>query len=304
VDVALQVAVGGLAAGGIYGLVAIGHSLVYRLTGVVHFAFGELLALCVFAALLIAAGTAPVTESDVNGLRFLVAVAGGIAVAGVASAGSYYLAVQPYLLRGSTIGWVAASLAVAFALRTVLATIFDRSGSVFPDPLPFDRVGDGGFWHVGESTIEVRGLFVIAVALALAGATTWTLARTRFGRALEAISNDVEAARVVGLPVSRLVGLAFALAGAVAGLAAVVAAPSHAFDVDTAALYGVKGLAAAAVVGFLPWASFAAGLAFGLLEAGLADASWAGPSYSRVLPFALALCVLAAHAHRRRLAVE
>ena len=303
-DIALQVVVSGLAAGAIYGLVAIGHALVYRLTGVVHFAFGELLALCVFAALLIAAGTAPVTESGVGGLRFVAALAGGIALAGAASAGSYYFAVQPYQLRGSTIGWVAASLAVAFALRTVLATIFDRSGYVFPDPLPFDRVGDGGFWHVGGATIEVRAFFVIGVALALAGVTAWILTRTRFGRALEAIADDVEAARFVGLPVSRLVGLAFALAGAVAGVAAVVAAPSHAFDVDTAALYGVKGLAAAVVVGFAPWASFAAGIAFGVLEAGLADVSWAGPSYARVLPFALVLCLLAAQTMRQPRVVE
>ena len=46
-ELALQVMVSGLAAGAIYGLVAIGHSLVFRLTGVVHFAFGELIALAV-----------------------------------------------------------------------------------------------------------------------------------------------------------------------------------------------------------------------------------------------------------------
>jgi branched-chain amino acid transport system permease protein len=192
-----------------------------------------------------------------------------------------------------------ASLAFAFALRTLIVTVFDRPSYAFPDPLPFRHLGHSGFWHVGGATIQARSLFVIVVALALAGAAAWTLTRTRFGRALEAIASDVEAARIVGLPVSRLVGLAFALAGAVAGLAAVVAAPSGSFDVDTAALYGVKGLAAAVVVRFAPWHAFAAGAALGLAESALANVSWIGPSYREVVPLAAALVLLAARAARR-----
>src|SRR5215216_3918990 len=273
VDVVLQVAVSGLAAGAVYGLVAVGHSLVYRLTGVVHFAFGELIAVAVFATLFIAAGTAPVTSTSVSGARFLLAVLGGLAIVAAASAGSYWFAVQPYQLRGSTMGWVGASLAIAFALRTLIIAVFDRPSYILPDPLPFRDVGDEGFWHVGGATIQVRSLFVIAVALALAGVAAWTLARTRFG-------------------------LALALAGAVAGLAAVVAAPSGSFDVDTAALFGLKGLAAAVVVRFALWTSFAAGIAFGLLEAGVANVSWAGPPYREVVPLALVLALLAARAFR------
>src|SRR3954468_24340125 len=106
VALALQILAGGFAAGGIYGLVAVGHSLVYRLTGVVHFAFGELIALGVFATLFFAAGTAPVTSTSVGGGRFLLAVLGGLALVAAASAGSYWFAVQPYQLRGSTVGWV------------------------------------------------------------------------------------------------------------------------------------------------------------------------------------------------------
>ena len=54
----VQVIVTGLAAGGVYGIVAVGHSLIYRLTGIVYFAFGDLVAFAVFATLLVAAGTA------------------------------------------------------------------------------------------------------------------------------------------------------------------------------------------------------------------------------------------------------
>ncbi|MDX6484276.1 MAG: hypothetical protein QOE95_2047, partial [Gaiellaceae bacterium] len=68
-SLALQILVSGLAAGGVYGLFAIGHAVVYRLTGVVHLALGDLVALAVFATLFVAAGTGPVTQTS-GGARF------------------------------------------------------------------------------------------------------------------------------------------------------------------------------------------------------------------------------------------
>src|SRR4051794_41670486 len=178
VAIALQILAGGFAAGAVYGLVAVGHSLVFRLTGVVHFAFGELIALGVFVPLLVAAGSGRVSQTSVGGGRFLLALVVGLVVTAAASAGAYFLAIEPYRARGSVIGWVGASLAVAFAIRTLLVVFFDRPAYVFPDPLPF------GVWRVGEATVQQRSLVVAAVALALAAAGAMLLQRTRFGRAL------------------------------------------------------------------------------------------------------------------------
>lgn len=295
--VALQILASGLAAGAVYGLVAVGHSLVFRLTGVVHFAFGELIALGVFVTLLVAAGSGPVSQTSVGGGRFLLALAVGLLVTAAASAGAYFLAIEPYRARGSVIGWVGASLAVAFAVRTLLVVFFDRPAYVFPDPLPFRRIADGGFWHVGGATIQVRTVFVAAAALGLAALGAALLQRTRFGRALEAIAQDFDAAVLVGLPVARLVGLAFALAGVWAGLAAIFAAPSAAFDVNAAARYGLYGLLAAAVVWFDPRRALGAGIAIGLIQATVTSAHLGGvelgPAYRDVVPLALGLCLFA-----------
>lgn len=306
--VALQILASGFAAGAVYGLVAVGHSLVFRLTGVVHFAFGELIALGVFVTLLVAAGSGPVSQTSVGGGRFLLALAIGLLVTAGASAGSYFLAIEPYRARGSVIGWVGASLAVAFAIRTLLVVFFDRPAYVFPDPLPFRRIADGGFWHVGGATIQVRTIFVAAVALALAGLGGALLRRTRFGRALEAIAQDFDAAVLVGLPVARLVGVAFALAGVWAGLAAILAAPSAAFDVDAAARYGLYGLLAAAVVWFDPRRALGAGIALGLIQAAVTSAqvggSELGPAYRDAVPLALGLLLFAWRARTMREIVE
>ena len=306
--VALQILASGLAAGSVYGLVAVGHSLVFRLTGVVHFAFGELIALGVFVTLLVAAGSGPVSQTSVGGPRFLLALAIGLVVTAAASAGAYFLAIEPYRARGSVIGWVGASLAVAFAVRTLLIVFFDRPAYVFPDPFPFRRIADDGFWHVGGATIQVRTIFVAAAALALAGLGGALLQRTRFGRALEAIAQDFDAAVLVGLPVARLVGLAFALAGVWAGLAAVLAAPSAAFDVDAAARYGLYGLLAAAVVWFDPRRALTAGIALGLIQATVTSAHLGslelGPAYRDVVPLTLGLLLFAWRARTMTETVE
>jgi branched-chain amino acid transport system permease protein len=307
VSLTLQVLVTGLAAGGVYGLVAVGQSFVYRLTGIVHFAYGDLVGLGVFTTLLVAAGTGPVTEATANGPRFLLALVVGLAVCIAAGSGSYLFAVQPYLARGSTIGWVAATVALAFAIRAVLTAVFTRPSYVFPDPLPFRRLGNGGFVTIGGASIQLRSFFVIAVAIALAAVAGWTLERSHWGRGLQAIAADSEGARIVGVPVDRLVAVAFGIAGGLAALAAIVAAPSGAVTVDTGALIGVKGLVAALVVRFgSPLRAMAAGLALGVVEATLANAHLGGielgPSYREAVPLALVLLLVALRPPREAVA--
>jgi branched-chain amino acid transport system permease protein len=298
VALAFQVVVTGAAAGAVYGLVAVGHSLIYRLTGVVNFAFGDLVGLGVFTTLLVAAGTGPVSQTSLGGARFALALAVGVVVCVAASVGSYLYAIEPYVARGSTIGWVGATLAVAFALNALVALIFTRASYVFPDPLPFRDVGSAGYFGVGDVQIQARAFFVVAVGIVLAALATLTLTRTRFGRGLQAIAADSEGAQVVGVPVRMLVAAAFGLAGGLAALAAIMAAPSGPFDTQTGLLLGLKGLVAALLVRFgSPWRAFAAGIGLGIAEAAIAGlpiyGHELGPQYREVLPLAAVLLVVA-----------
>ena len=95
-----------------------------------------------------------------------------------------------------------------------------------------------------------------------------------------------------------MIALAFGLAGALAAVAAVAAAPQGPFAVGSGTLLGIKGLVAALVVGFAsPWRAFAAGLVLGVVEAAIAGLRVAGlelgPEYREVLPLALALAWVA-----------
>lgn len=295
--IALQVVISGLAAGGVYGLFAVGHSLVYRLTGIVNFAFGDLVGLGVFTTLLVLAGTSPVSQSGAHEPRFLLALVVGLVVCVAAGALTYVGLVQPYLSRGSTIGWVAGTAAVAFAIRAAIGAVFQRSSYVFPDPLPFHDVGAAGFVHVGGAQVQARAFFVAGLAITLALGSAWFLERTRHGRALRAVADDQEGARVVGVPVELLITLAFALVGALAMMAAIAAAPGEAVNANTGTLLGLKGLVAALAVRFgPPLKAFAAGLVLGVVESAIANVhlgGWQlGPSYREVLPLLAVLLLI------------
>lgn len=303
-SLSLQIVLSGLAAGSVYGLLAVGHTLVYRLTGIVHFALGDLVGLGVFTALLITAGRGPVTQASASSWRFALALVVGVVLTAAVSSGTFTAFIQPHLQRRSTVGWVAASVAIAFAIQELLRVVFIRPAYVFPDPFPFHDAGNDGIVSVAGATFQLRSVFVIALGLALARAVTVIVDRTRFGRGLQAISQDADGARLVGIPVERFVARAFALVGAFAVLIAVAAAPSGPFSVTSGSLFGLKGLVAALLVGFSqPLRAFAAGLGLGVVEAAIASGEIGGhgigPSWREVIPLAFALLLLASRSRRQ-----
>ena len=175
----------------------------------------------------------------------------------------------------------------------MIGAVFQRSSYVFPDPLPFHRVGHGGLRpprrRAGAGARVLRRRRSRSRSRSARPGSSSTRG---YGRALRAVADDREGARVVGVPVELLVTLAFALVGALAMLAAVAAAPGEAVNANTGTLLGLKGLVAALAVRFGPplWA-FAAGLVLGVVESAIANVhlgGWQlGPSYREVLPLAV-----------------
>jgi branched-subunit amino acid ABC-type transport system permease component len=308
VSLVVQIALSGLAAGSAYGLIAIGHALVYRLTGIVHFALGDLIGLGAFVTLLVAAGTQPLTQETVSGGRMAIAILVGVVACVLVGAAGYFAVVQPYIGR-SAIGWVAATLALGFAIRAVLDAAFSRPAYVFPDPIPFRRVGNDGLVKILGAQVHVRSFAVLGVAIVVAAAASWVLQRTWFGRSLRAIADDSDGAAIVGISVERTRALAFGLAGGIAALAVVVAAPGAPFETGSGALLGLKGLVAAVLVRFGGlWKAFAAGLALGVAEAALGTGLLGHlpglASYRELIPLLLAIVLLALRPLRLREAIE
>jgi branched-chain amino acid transport system permease protein len=293
--VALQALITGLATGAGYGLIALGFSLVHRLTGVIAFAHGDIVVGAVFVGVLLVIGTAPVASAPSVGTA--VAWTAVTLVAGaLLSVAVYLLAMRPFVPRADVVGWVAGGLAAGLLVRELLGLPFSQQAYALPDPL-----GGAGVLRLGGGvTVPVRAFEVLAIGLAVGVMVERALALTGAGALVRAVSDDARAAALLGIPTERVILGAFALAGALAGLAGLLIAPAAPIGVDDGVLLGLQGIAAALLVrlGSLRGA-IAGGLVLGVVEALVT--AWIGARWADVLPLAL-LTVLAARAPRGLLA--
>lgn len=264
----LQAVVAGLAAGAVYGVVGLGYGLVYRMSGVINFAQGDLVTAGVYTLLLVAGGGGAVALVGLSpallAAAVVVAVGAGIAAALLVERA----AVAPFLARGSTVGWVAATVAAGLFLRALVGSVFQAESYTVPELLPLQQVlGYSTVTLTGGAILQLRGLAVLGVGLLLAvGFDRW-LSRSRTGRAMQATTQDADAARLCGVSPERLRLLAWGLAGALAVVAGLLVAPSRPLTIELGVVLGLKGTAAA-VLGRLGSArgTIIAGLALGTGE--------------------------------------
>jgi branched-chain amino acid transport system permease protein len=196
----LQLLIAGISLGAIYALIALGFTIVYRSSRVINFAQGELLALgAFFTSWLVLTG----------GLNFWLAFA--VAALTTALVG---LAFQTFVLRFAlgrpefTI--VMLTLGLATVLSSVIPTLFGN----------FPR-SNGDVWgssavHLGNVTIFWVQIWTIVAAIAVLLAYGGFTRYTRYGLAMRSAAIDPEAALAVGIPLRRVYGTAWFLAGGVA----------------------------------------------------------------------------------------
>lgn len=293
--VAVQALVAGLATGAAYGLIAIGFTLVHRLTAVIAFAHGDIVVGAVFVAVLAIVGTMPVASTlGVASSVGLIAVA--LAAGAALSLAVYVLAIRPFRAQargrraGDVVGWAAGGLAAGLLIREVVGLGFPQQAYALPEAFG----GAGAIALGGGITVPVRGLEVLAIGLVVGVAVERALAVTGAGAVMRAVSQDPGAAALLGIPCERVVLGAFALAGALAGLAGVLIAPDAALGPDDGALLGLKGITAALIGGLVSLRlALLGGLALGVLEALVVAWEPLGGRWGDVLPLAL-LVVLAA----------
>jgi branched-chain amino acid transport system permease protein len=290
--VALQALVTGLATGATYGLIALGFSLVQRLTGVIAFAHGDIAVGAVFLAVLVVIGTTPVASTlgvgDAVAMFALALLAGALLSAAV-----YAAAVRPFLprVRGGTgsdvLGWVAGGLVAGLLVRELLSLPFSQQAYALPDPLSSGVIGLGG-----GVTLPVRAFEVLAIGLVVGLGVERVLARSGAGALMRAVSEDPTAAALLGVPTERVIFAAFALAGALAGLAGLLIAPAAPLGPTDGVLLGLQGITAALLgrLGSLRLA-IAGGLVLGVLESFVTAWTALGARWAAVLPLILLVVI-------------
>jgi branched-chain amino acid transport system permease protein len=271
-----QILLTGMAIGATYALVAMGFNLIHNATGIVNFAQCEFISLG--GLLLFSLGRL---------LGLPVVLAFPLAVAAVTLVG---VLVERGVIRPArsreTLVLVFLTIGVSGVLRGVAQQVWGT-----------DNVGVPAF--SGEAPIRLPGgavlvpqhLWIVAIALASMLLLQVFFQRTLTGKAMRAAAADRRAAALVGIPVERMVMLAFALAGALGAVAGTIIAPLSTASYDTGIMLGLKGFAAAILGGYGHFAgAVLGGLLLGVLEA--LTAGLIASQYKDAVAFCLLLLVL------------
>ncbi len=200
---------GGVLFGAVYGLMALGLTLVWGAVRFLNLAHGAIFTVGAYAAYWVV--------SSLN-LPILVALPFGVLVA----AFSYLMHlgfIRPVLGKpGFDNSTLIATVGISIAVSAAAILIFNPEYKVIPAVIP-------GYTIVSGVQITYQGLLVIAVSLALFALVFLFLTYTRQGMAIRAVSQQMEAASLMSIPVERTYGMVIAISGALAGLAGVMLSP-------------------------------------------------------------------------------
>ncbi|MCG6493080.1 branched-chain amino acid ABC transporter permease [Kitasatospora sp. A2-31] len=250
----------GLILGALYGLVAIGYTMVYGIVQLINFAHGEIVMVGGFGA-----------------LTAYLALPGGTTL---------WLALPLMLIAGILVSTLTAVAAERFAYRPLrtaprLAPLITAIGlSILLQQLVFSFYPDakkarvfpkipGDPFALGSITIQRSDLFLLIAAPICMIALGWFVTRTRSGRAMQATSQDPDTAKLMGIDTDRIIVMAFAIGAAFAAVAAVAyGLRSGQVDFRMGFILGLKAFTAAVLGGIGNiYGAMLGGVALGLAEA-------------------------------------
>jgi branched-chain amino acid transport system permease protein len=266
----------GIGLGSMYGLIALGYHVTYAVSNTVNFAQGSALML---------GAVLGYTFSITFGWPMPAAIVAALAICGLFGLLVERALVRPFVARGSS-AWLMATVAGGILLDNVVMFTYGREPRSFPSVLAVKSVSVFG---AGVYPLQlVIPLVSIAAALALHLFTT----RTRYGKALLAVVQNPDAARLMGINVRVAIALSFAVSTALAGLAGLLIAPLFSVSAGMGTVFGIKAFAVA-ILGGIGSATgvMLAGFIYGVGEALVT--AYLGSAYTQIIVFGIVILSLA-----------
>jgi branched-chain amino acid transport system permease protein len=285
---AFQQLINGVTLGMIYGLIAVGYTMVYGIIGMINFAHGDVFMVGAFISLMSVVGLAAF------GITAVPAVLLAALVLSAATASLYGWAIERVAyrpLRGSfRLAPLISAIGMSIALQNFVQVAQGANDKSLPSLIPgsLQLMQQNGF-AVEISYVQVA---IVVITLALLAVFTWIVTRTPLGRAMRACEQDLKMASLLGIDTDRTISITFVIGAslaAVAGLLFLLRYGSINFYIGFNA--GIKAFTAAVLggIGSLPGAVLG-GLAIGLIEA-----FWSGYAsieYKDVAAFSILVVVL------------
>lgn len=230
----LQLFFSGLATGSIYGLAALGFTLLWQASGTINFAQGEFVMLPAFMMLGFMALGAPMLVSFVFSVLLAILVLGWVFKRGI---------VDP-LFKFGMMPIVVATIGLSIAMRNGVRAGYSAEAHPFPS-LFSDKL-----FNVAGVTISFSDVGTFVLALTLVFATQAFMTKTVTGRAMQAVAQNTESASVLGINVPRMIFYAFAINALLAVAAALLVTPTYLAKFDMGESLGTKAFFAAIIGGF------------------------------------------------------
>jgi len=270
-----QLLLSGMSTGSIYGLAALGFTLLWQASGTINFAQGEFVMLPAFLML----GFAAV------GLPLLAAFVLTCAVAVVVLGWAFKRGIADPLLRHGLMPIVVATIGLSIAMRNGVRAGYSAEAHPFPSLFADKLIQLGGV------TVTLADIGTLLLALALVWVTQSFLNKTVTGRAMQAVAQNTESATVLGINVPRMVFYTFAINALLACAAALLVTPTYLAKFDMGESLGNKAFFAAIIGGF----NNSRGALLGGVIVGVAEnlaAAYISPAYKDAVALVLFMVVI------------
>ncbi len=267
----------GLSSGGTYAMIAIGYTMVYGIAKMLNFAHGDIIMvggymLYVMLYLLI-------TPSPI---AILVAIITCVLLGVLIERFAY----SP--LRGaSPLAVLITAIGVSYMLQALAQIIFGSA------PKMLIKLSIKGALTIGSLSIDYSTLITLAATIIIMAALSLFVKYTRIGRAMIAVSEDKDAARLMGINVNFIIMITFAIGSALAGVAGVfMLMKSPALTNTLGAMPGIKAFTAAVIggIGSIPGAMLG-GILLGIIEAFAVKLPAISP-YTEAIEFSILIIIL------------
>ncbi len=271
--------VSGLSLGSVYAIIALGYTMVYGISKMLNFAHGDIIMIGGYVSFIMT------MYVGVNGWLALLVAMCACVVLGITIE---RLAYRP--LRGTgSLAVLITAIGVSYFLQNIALIIWGANPRVFPSLLKgFEPLRLAG----GKLIISPESIFTISAIIVIMIILTLFVNKTKHGKAMRAVSEDIDAAQLMGIDSNRSISLTFAIGSALAAVAGVLMCSAYPVLMPTTgAMPGIKAFTAAVFggIGSIPGAMIG-GLILGVIE--IFAKSYVSTELSDAIVFACLILVL------------
>jgi len=230
----IQLLVSGLATGAIYALIAVGFSLLWQTSHTINFAQGEFVMLPAFFILAAMSAGAPFWLAALIGIALSVVVLGFL----------FKVIIVDPMLKYGVLPLVISTIALSLFLKEAAKDFYSAQAQPFPTLVPATDLDILG------AVVSTQSLAVLLVAIITVVALHLLLHKTRLGRSMQATAQNPTLARILGIPVERMVLYTFLLNAVLVAIASILITPIYLAKFTNGEVLGMAAFLAAIIGGF------------------------------------------------------